>query len=120
MDIKANPLLEKDSYNELKEHSAEGSCALEPSHQNVNDFLWGKGFWSDRSKISFDSFQGFWRWTATIGKLEAQSCVSCRDEFMGRPPQMCCSGYECGCMGQPIDPVVCSDNCYDEIINRYK
>ena len=27
--------------------------------------------------------------------------------------QTCCSGRDCGCMGQPIDPPICSDNCYE-------
>ena len=26
--------------------------------------------------------------------------------------QMCCSGIDCGCLGQPIEPPVCSDECY--------
>lgn len=26
--------------------------------------------------------------------------------------QMCCSGYECGCMGQPIEPPICSEKCF--------
>ena len=29
-------------------------------------------------------------------------------------PQSCCSGRECGCMGQPIDPPFCSNECMDE------
>lgn len=28
--------------------------------------------------------------------------------------KMCCSGYECGCMGMPIDPPVCSDECFEK------
>lgn len=32
--------------------------------------------------------------------------------------QMCCSGYMCGCMGQPIDPPVCSEDCYGELMNN--
>lgn len=26
-------------------------------------------------------------------------------------PEMCCDGRECGCMGQPIDPSFCSNEC---------
>jgi len=29
---------------------------------------------------------------------------------------MCCSGHECGCMGQPVEPPVCSDKCYLEFM----
>lgn len=32
--------------------------------------------------------------------------------------QMCCSGYMCGCMGQPIHPPVCSEDCYGELMNN--
>lgn len=32
--------------------------------------------------------------------------------------KMCCSGYMCGCMGQPIEPPVCSEECYDELMNN--
>ena len=26
---------------------------------------------------------------------------------------ICCSGYGCGCMGQPTEPPVCSNYCFD-------
>ena len=48
------------------------------------------------------------------------TCEVCEKEFLGDPPGMCCSGRECGCMGRPIDPVVCSMECFDKIINKYK
>ena len=47
-------------------------------------------------------------------------CMGCGEEFEGEEPKMCCSGRECGCMGLPIDPVVCSDECFDKVLNRYK
>lgn len=31
---------------------------------------------------------------------------------------ICCSGRECGCMGEPSEPPVCSDECYDEFMNK--
>lgn len=36
-------------------------------------------------------------------------CLICEAEI---EVQMCCSGRDCGCMGQPIDPPICSDKCY--------
>lgn len=27
-------------------------------------------------------------------------------------PQMCCSAHDCGCMGLPIEPPVCSEECF--------
>lgn len=44
-------------------------------------------------------------------------CMVCSKEFQGEEPRMCCSGRDCGCMGLPIEPIVCSDECYDIIIN---
>jgi len=46
--------------------------------------------------------------------------MNCGTEYMGEPPKMCCNGRECGCMGMPIDPVVCSSECYYELMNRAK
>jgi hypothetical protein len=42
-------------------------------------------------------------------------CMVCGNEFQGEEPKMCCSGRDCGCMGMPIDPVVCSDECYNNL-----
>lgn len=47
------------------------------------------------------------------------SCMACGKEFMGEEPKVCCSGRECGCMGMPIEPVVCSDDCFNVIMTRY-
>jgi len=45
-------------------------------------------------------------------------CMVCDKEFQGKEPQMCCSGVECGCMGMPTEPIVCSQECYDKLMNR--
>lgn len=37
------------------------------------------------------------------------NCTICEKEI---EVQMCCSGIDCGCMGLPVDPPVCSDECY--------
>lgn len=47
-------------------------------------------------------------------------CMVCGGEFKGEPPKMCCSGRDCGCLGQPIEPVVCSEECYNKIMNHEK
>lgn len=46
------------------------------------------------------------------------TCMVCGKEFMGLEPQICCSGRDCGCMGKPIDPVVCSQECYEKIVDK--
>ena len=44
------------------------------------------------------------------------SCMVCNENFYGKEPQMCCSGRECGCMGMPTEPIVCSIECYDTLL----
>jgi len=34
--------------------------------------------------------------------------------------QMCCSGRDCGCIGMPVDPPVCSEKCYDTYMEYRK
>ena len=46
------------------------------------------------------------------------NCMVCGAEFLGRPPVLCCSGKECGCMGLPIDPIICTQDCYDTLLNK--
>ena len=43
------------------------------------------------------------------------SCMVCGKDFMGPEPVMCCSGRDCGCMGMPTEPIVCSQWCYDHL-----
>lgn len=47
-----------------------------------------------------------------IDNLVDLTCIVCGQPFRGEEPKMCCDGRECGCMGLPIDPVVCSEWCY--------
>lgn len=42
------------------------------------------------------------------------TCMVCGETWMGEEPKMCCNGRECGCMGLPVDPVVCSEECYNK------
>jgi hypothetical protein len=50
-----------------------------------------------------------------MSNLVTLTCMVCDKEFEGEEPKMCCSGRDCGCMGMPIDPVVCSEECYDNL-----
>lgn len=52
-----------------------------------------------------------------MNKLVKLNCWICQKEYEGEEPEMCCSGRECGCMGQPIDPIVCSEECYNKLVN---
>ena len=42
-------------------------------------------------------------------------CVVCGKEVEDYEPVYCCNGDECGCMGQPVEPCVCSRKCEDKI-----
>ena len=50
--------------------------------------------------------------------LVALDCQVCGKEYMGEEPKGCCSGRDCACMGQPIEPMVCSSECWDRLMSR--
>lgn len=46
-------------------------------------------------------------------------CEICRKPVPDYVPEFCCSPTTespCGCLGQPIDPCVCSDRCCDALM----
>jgi hypothetical protein len=44
-------------------------------------------------------------------------CEHCGKELSeDYKPALCCDGYMCGCMGRPIEPMVCSQDCFNAII----
>ena len=44
-------------------------------------------------------------------------CLICCKPVPDYEPSFCCNGRECGCMGQPTEPCVCSDACADALYN---
>jgi len=38
-------------------------------------------------------------------------CLICQKIVKDYDPMMCCDGFECGCMGQPTEPCICSEKC---------
>lgn len=49
-------------------------------------------------------------------KLVPLFCMVCGDEFSGPEPLMCCSGRDCGCMGMPVEPILChKKECHDKM-----
>lgn len=42
-------------------------------------------------------------------------CVICGKPCAEYEPEFCCSGFECGCQGMPIEPCVCSERCWDAV-----
>lgn len=49
--------------------------------------------------------------TSQLFALNALRCLICGKPVPDYVPKYCCDGSECGCMGKPIDPCVCSDTC---------
>lgn len=39
------------------------------------------------------------------------NCLICGKPVIDYIPKYCCSGKDCGCQGQPIEPCVCSKEC---------
>lgn len=48
-----------------------------------------------------------------------ETCEICEIDLVNYDPQYCCSGHECGCMGQPNNPPVCSSKCYDILLKMW-
>lgn len=38
-------------------------------------------------------------------------CLICNRPVPDYAPEYCCHGYECGCLGHPTNPCVCSPEC---------
>lgn len=54
----------------------------------------------------------FWE-NPTTQKLNEEYCEICGEFVPGFKYIGCCSGFECGCMGQPIEPCICGTECWE-------
>lgn len=45
-------------------------------------------------------------------------CIVCDKQVFDYKPEMCCSGFECGCLGRPIEPPLCSAECASKIFGN--
>ena len=43
--------------------------------------------------------------------MKTWTCVICGKEVPDYKPIYCCDGSQCGCMGLPIEPCLCSKEC---------
>lgn len=51
-----------------------------------------------------------------MNEMNKYDCMVCGKELPETyTPAMCCDGRECGCMGQPTNPPVCSADCYNKL-----
>jgi len=57
-------------------------------------------------------------------KKKKWKCIICGKEVSDYEPEYCCAGniygsdYACGCMGKPIEPPLCSDECAEMIYGK--
>lgn len=49
--------------------------------------------------------------------MSKEKCIVC-SKPIDYEPEYCCDGRFCGCMGMPIDPPVCSQECWDKFSRR--
>lgn len=45
-------------------------------------------------------------------------CMMCGKALENYDPQMCCNAFDCGCMGKPTNPPICSEECWDALMKR--
>ena len=43
-------------------------------------------------------------------------CLICTKPVPEFVSKYCCNGIDCGCMGQLLEPCICSDRCWDALI----
>lgn len=53
----------------------------------------------------------------TIKPLIGEPCEACGEFVEGFEYRGCCNGNDCGCMGQPIEPCICSTKCWNKFMH---
>ena len=52
------------------------------------------------------------------GRMDMYQCVVCGKEMPEYEPVYCCDGRECGCMGKPIEPPICNQECWNKLMGK--
>lgn len=50
--------------------------------------------------------------------MTTYTCQVCNKPIDDYKPQICCSGFDCGCRGQNIEPPICSNECWDKLMGN--
>jgi hypothetical protein len=54
-----------------------------------------------------------------VSLMEEWDCEICGEPLgPDYKPAMCCSGFECGCRGMPTNPPICSQACWEKMLDR--
>lgn len=51
-----------------------------------------------------------------VCKTKGETCEMCDKFVEGFEYKICCSGFECSCMGKPVEPCICSEECWDKMM----
>lgn len=64
------------------------------------------------------TIKGYNNWLSYNGYkiLKGEFCEYCGEFVRGFEYEMCCSGRDCGCMGKPIEPCLCSPECWEAVL----
>lgn len=54
-------------------------------------------------------------------KMKLDECLTCKKPMPDYKPEYCCPGIsnDCACRGMPIDPPICSDECWHKLLNNH-
>ena len=44
-------------------------------------------------------------------------CELCQKPVLDYEPIYCCNGWQCGCHGMPQEPCICSNRCWDALMD---
>ena len=58
----------------------------------------------------------------TLTMSEHETCLQCGKPVPDFEYTYCCSSYDCGCGGRPIEPCICSEECWESFMspNRHE
>jgi hypothetical protein len=45
-----------------------------------------------------------------------EECEVCGEFVEGFEYRTCCNAFDCGCMGKPVEPCVCSEECWNKMM----
>jgi len=45
-------------------------------------------------------------------------CLNCGKPVEGYEPKYCCTAYDCGCQQKPVNPCICSQECWDAMMSE--
>lgn len=112
--VKTMPLVEV--LKEIRDHIREIQALAKPDFHYVNFDYVDKIWWDNRHINRIEKIDSLLStYTGDQPKPGNVECQVCGKLYHGEEPKGCCSGRDCGCMGQPINgPFICSKECYDK------